>query len=74
MKTKKQTSRELFILFLVKAGMNNLNVSEKIVKGRRVISMMTGNPNYVTPSLHWQTLPTKPMHSKTQRQLWMAAK
>ena len=74
MNKNSKTAKQLLILFLVKAGLTKLNPSSKVVRGRRVISMMTGNPNYVTPSLHWQTLPTKPMHSKTQRQLWMAAK
>ena len=50
MNKNSKTAKQLLILFLVKAGLTKLNPSSKVVRGRRVISMLTGNPNYVTPS------------------------
>ncbi|MCX6200225.1 MAG: fibronectin type III domain-containing protein [Bacteroidetes bacterium] len=58
MKKKKQTARELFILFLVKAGMSNIPVSSKLVKARKVVTMMTGNANYTTPIPSLSTITT----------------
>lgn len=56
MKRKQQTAREIMILFLVKLGFANLSVSNKIIKARRIISMMTGNANFTTPSPALTTL------------------
>ncbi len=59
MKRKLQTARELFIMFLVKLGFSNTSVPVKIIKARRIISMMTGNASFGTPSPSLATLTTQ---------------
>lgn len=49
MKQNLTTAKNLFIMFLVKKGMSNNSVAEKIVKGERIITHMTGNSWFPTP-------------------------
>ena len=58
MKSKQQTAREIMLLFLVKLGFHNVPVAKKIVKARKIISMMTGNPDFDKPSPDLETLKT----------------
>ncbi len=59
MKRNFKSSNHLFILFLVKGGMDKLPLAAKLVKARKIVTMMTGNAYYATPIPSLATITSK---------------
>ena len=49
MKLKKQTAEQLLVLFLVKLGISNSPVAYKIVRARKILTLMKGNAYFPNP-------------------------
>ena len=47
---KNRKQRRTVIFFLVKLGFTNISVAEKVIKANKIVTMMTGNANFTTPS------------------------
>lgn len=49
-KLSRKETKQLFILFLAKLGFQSLSVNDKISKARTIVTAMTGNAYFTTPT------------------------
>jgi hypothetical protein len=49
-KVSKKEAKQLFILFLAKLGFNKMSPTDKVSKARQIVTAMTGNANFPTPT------------------------